>query len=716
MVVLNNVEDAVEQVIQKIGSDIVLGTPLGAGKPNQLINSLYDRVKKDSAANLNIITALSLQKPFGKTDLEKRFLKPFVERVFGDYPDLDYEKDRVKGCLPKNIKVTEFYFAAGKFLNNPGAQQSYLSTNYTHVARDAFSKRVNLVFQQVCKGEIDGEMVYSLSCNSDITIELVEKMKKSGEPFCIVAQVNQELPFMYGESVVGPEFFDIVVDNRDLDCAIFSTPKMSVNATDYMIGLHASTLVKDDGEIQIGIGCLGDALVYSLCLRHEKNETYQKALTAFKIQKQDFPILEKFGGSGVFNKGLFAATEMFVDSFMNLYQAKILKKKVYDSVILQRLLNEERIQENFKDDILDVLCAEGAVRSSLTKKDVQFLKDFGVFKSSVSFNEGFLGLDSGESVKADLFDKEALELIKKKALGAKLRNGAVAHAGFFVGPRNFYQFLKDLPIEERKLIRMKQVSQINQLYGHEEIDRLQRKNGRFINTCMKVTLNGSAASDALEDGGQISGVGGQYNFVAMAHELPDAKSVLQLRSTRVTKTGDLESNIVFNYGNCTIPRHLRDVVITEYGIADLRGKTDEEVAIALIQIADSSFQEELIRQAQKAQKIKKNFKLSKRFSDNTPLSYTKIFNELRSEGLFPVFPFGTDFTEDEISLGKALKFLKAGVQTRWGLLKTSAGALLSGGCPDRFSHLLERMDLSKPQNVKERLYKKILVYAFKKTL
>lgn len=50
----------------------------------------------------------------------------------------------------------------------------------------------------------------------------------------------------------------------------------------------------------------------------------------------------------------------------------------------------------------------------------------------------------------------------------------------------------------------------------------------------------------------------------------------------------------------TIPRHLRDIVVTEYGIADLRGRTDEEVIIALLEIADSRFQDGLVKEAKQA--------------------------------------------------------------------------------------------------------------------
>src|SRR5688572_4365686 len=83
------------------------------------------------------------------------------------------------------------------------------------------------------------------------------------------------------------------------------------------------------------------------------------------------------------------------------------------------------------------------------------------------------------------------------------------------------------------------------------------RKARFINSGLKATLTGGIVSDGLENGQVISGVGGQYNFVAMAHALPDARSILTIKSTR-GQGGSMESNIVWNYGHITIPRHLRD--------------------------------------------------------------------------------------------------------------------------------------------------------------
>src|SRR5437588_7934177 len=61
----------------------------------------------------------------------------------------------------------------------------------------------------------------------------------------------------------------------------------------------------------------------------------------------------------------------------------------------------------------------------------------------------------------------------------------------------------------------------------------------------------------------------------MAHALEDGRSILMIRSTK-EEDGRLLSNIRWSYGHVTIPRHLRDIVVTEYGIADLRGRSDAE--------------------------------------------------------------------------------------------------------------------------------------------
>ena len=81
-----------------------------------------------------------------------------------------------------------------------------------------------------------------------------------------------------------------------------------------------------------------------------------------------------------------------------------------------------------------------------------------------------------------------------------------------------------------------------------------------------------------------------------------------IRSTK-DEDGKITSNLRWSYAHVTIPRHLRDIVVTEYGIADLRGRTDEEVITALVEIADSRFQEGLVKDAKRAAKIREDYRI-----------------------------------------------------------------------------------------------------------
>ena len=111
-------------------------------------------------------------------------------------------------------------------------------------------------------------------------------------------------------------------------------------------------------------------------------------------------------------------------------------------------------------------------------------------------------------------------------------DGVMLHGAFFLGPKSFYRALREMPAEQLARIQMMPVSFTNQLYGDEDAKRRARVDARFVNTAMMATLMGAAISDGLEDGQVISGVGGQYNFVAQAFELQGARSVLALESTR----------------------------------------------------------------------------------------------------------------------------------------------------------------------------------------
>ncbi len=197
----------------------------------------------------------------------------------------------------------------------------------------------------------------------------------------------------------------------------------------------------------------------------------------------------------------------------------------------------------------------------------------------------------------DLRDVSARTSWNKELAGRRLREGRYLRGAFYLGSKDFYAWLRGLRGDAFDGLSMTRVSDINQLYGgRENLDALQRRDARFFNTCMMATALGAAVSDALDTGQVVSGVGGQYNFVAMAHALDGGRSILLLRSSRASH-GESHSNILWNYGHTTIPRHLRDIFVTEYGIADLRGKSDEDCVLAMLAITDTRFQDELTARA-----------------------------------------------------------------------------------------------------------------------
>ena len=620
-------EKIVDEVISRLGNTINIATPLALGKGIHVINAFYKRAKRDPSIKLNIMTALTVETPKGKSLLEKRFLEPFVERVFADYPDLDFELDRVNQNLPANIRVFEFYYPPGKFLQNPQAQQDYISSNYTHVARDLMDRGANVIAQLISPSETKESSLFSLSSNPDIALDLINMMQqreeKDGVPFAVVGQVNPNLPYMYGDSEIDASNFHYVLDNPDYYFRLFGAPKLSIPEREHMVGFYLSTLIRDEGELQIGIGAMGDAFINALIFRQKDNQNYQQVLQSLEIDEKFGDIINRIGGTGILEKGLFGASEMIMDGFLHLYEAGILKRLVYDDLSIQRLLNEGLIGHEVTPATLELLLQRKAVHMYLSREDFDYLVKFGVFQDGLLYDDGDIVTAQGQRIRADFSREENKQQILEHCLGDRLKGAAVVHGGFFLGPQDFYQKLKALPEHERRLFNMRSVRRINHLYGHEEIDRLQRKNARFINTCMKVTLSGHIVSDGLEDGRVVSGVGGQYNFVAMAHELPDARSLMNLRSTREEGTKVL-SNIVWNYGNTTIPRHLRDIVVTEYGIADLRGRTDSEIIEELLKITDSRFQMKLIKQAKKAGKLRSDYQIPEKFRNNYPEVITNL--------------------------------------------------------------------------------------------
>ncbi|MBH3340416.1 acetyl-CoA hydrolase/transferase family protein [Pseudomonas mendocina] len=702
------IEQAVELVLSEIDGPIHLGLPLGLGKPNRWVNALYERVRNLPERQLTIYTALCLARPRADQDLQRRFLEPFVDRVYGDYPELEFLADLQAGSLPANVRVEQFFFQPGSLLECAPAQQDYISSNYSHVARDLNAKGLNVVAQYVAADTRRPEH-FSLSCNPDVTLDLLpllERRRAAGETVLGIAQIHSDLPYMVGDAQVPRDTFDIQL-LEDERSALFSTPNMPVTVQDHCIGLFASALVRDGGTLQIGIGAMGDALSAALIARQADNVGYQALLQSLHGDAGSLQASAEIGGVLPLREGLYGCSEMFVNGLLALAEAGLVRRAVYPDVEVQRLALAGGLDGQGRPHSIQALLDAG-LAPRLDEHGLQWLQQSGLLAEEVRFENGLLRLPDGSLFDADLGNAQ-LQASLHPFLGRAL-GGAVLHGGFFLGPAAFYARLRELDEATRQRFAMTGIRYINELHGQETLKRLQRRDARFVNTVFTMTLLGAGVADQLEDGRVLSGVGGQYNFVAQAHALEDARSILLLRSWRESG-GEVSSNIVWDYGHTTIPRHLRDIVVTEYGVADLRGKTDAQVIEALLNISDSRFQNELIEKAQQAGKLPADFRLDQRFANNLP-ERLQLLREQHA-GLFAEYPLGSDFSAVEQDLVRALSWLKSKLRLTEAL--ELGKATLDAPEPGAYPEHLRRMNLESPDGVREILYQRLLLAGLQAT-
>ena len=641
----STLDSTVAAILSRIDGDLRIATPLGLGKPNRLLNALYDACVSNSSRRLQLYTALSLSPPKGSSLLETRFLGPFVERIYGnDYPRLHYEDAVKRDAMPAHIELEEFYFQSGALLNSTQAQRRYASLNYTYVAEALADRQINCIVQRVAAREGDSRL--SLSSNTDLTTDTLKAIERAGLPRpLMVAEVDPMLPWLGESALVDADFFDLVVRPSGPHPKLFALPRQPVGDIDHAIGLYASTLVKDGGSLQIGIGALADALSHALVLRHTDNATYRNVLRSLCPEIEKHPAVQRWGGLDPFQEGLYGCSEMINEGFRVLAERGVLKRKVVDDLpLMQRVVAGD-----------------------------------------------------ADAAELDRLDRE----------------GNYLRGAFYLGSPQFYDWLRNMTPDAARGIAMRPISEINALSRDSEtLERLQRREGRFFNTCMMASVLGSATSDALEDGRVVSGVGGQYNFVAMAHELDDGRSVLMLRATREAQ-GELRGNILWDYGHTTIPRHLRDIYITEYGIADVRGLTDEDVIRSMCSITDARDQDALIATAKRNGKLAKDFIAPKQWRDNTASALQTRLAPFRADGSLPDYPLGSDFTRVEEQLVKALGKLKAATATPVGKVRTIAKALFTSS--DRIGQepMMTRMGLASPRTLSEKLYARLLAWALR---
>jgi acetyl-CoA hydrolase len=163
-------------------------------------------------------------------------------------------------------------------------------------------------------------------------------------------------------------------------------------------------------------------------------------------------------------------------------------------------------------------------------------------------------------------------------------------AGFMIGTKRLYDWADDNP-----LIELHRTEYVNDPFVIAQNERMVA-----INSAIEVDLTGQVCADSI--GPKLySGVGGQLDFVYGASRSKGGVPVIALPSTNTMRDGTVLSKIAsllkHGAGVVTSRNHVR-YIVTEYGVADLYGKTIRQRAAQLINISHPEFREDLMKQAQ----------------------------------------------------------------------------------------------------------------------
>lgn len=191
-------------------------------------------------------------------------------------------------------------------------------------------------------------------------------------------------------------------------------------------------------------------------------------------------------------------------------------------------------------------------------------------------------------VHSEMFTESMVDLIEAGVINNSKKN---VHRGkcvvtFTFGSRKVYDFLDDNPG-----VQFAPVNYVNNPFIISKNDNMIS-----INACIEVDLFGQVCSESIGPK-NFSGVGGQVDFVRGAMASKGGKSFIAMPSTAKGGTISKIRPTLTTGGIVSTSRNDVDNIVTEFGIARLRGKTCAERAKALIAIAHPNFRDELISQA-----------------------------------------------------------------------------------------------------------------------
>jgi len=190
-------------------------------------------------------------------------------------------------------------------------------------------------------------------------------------------------------------------------------------------------------------------------------------------------------------------------------------------------------------------------------------------------------------IHTEMFSDGVIDLYKRGIINGRLKKiypGKIV-TSFCIGSKNLYDFIDDNP----------EVLMLDCSYTNDTHIIRQNPKVTAINGAMEVDLTGQVCSDSI--GSKIySGVGGQMDFIRGASLSPGGKPIITLPSTTLKGVSKIVSQLRPGSGVVTTRAHVH-YIVTEFGIADLYGKSIRERVKEMIRIAHPNYRKKLQKEA-----------------------------------------------------------------------------------------------------------------------